>query len=188
MTRLLVGISGSLGVLSMPSYLVAIRSAFPELKVIMTHSATHFISAETLNLIVPEVYTKEFPLVKGQMGHIELARWADLFVILPATAHLLSQVAQGAADTLLTAAVLSYEREVIFFPNMNKAMWANPAVQRNVRTIASWGHRVVPPIEKLAFESASSQLEVHPVMPSVESVISLLKLETEIKEEYVSSR
>ncbi len=179
MTRLLIGISGSLGVLAIPSYLVAIKESFPNTRVIMTRSAAEFIPKETISLLIDEVFCEELPLSTGCRGHVELARWADLFIALPTTAHLLSQVASGSADTLLTATILSYKKEVIFFPNMNSAMWESKAVQRNVLTIREDGHEVVSPKKKPAFESASKKIEEHPVLPEILSVISFLKKKQE---------
>jgi phosphopantothenoylcysteine synthetase/decarboxylase len=181
MTKLLIGTSGSLGILSIPSYLVGLCSQFPNLKIIMTHSATQFIPKETLGLFADGVYLNEFPISNENMGHIELARWAELFIVLPTSANLLSQVAQGAANSLLASTILAYKKKVLFFPNMNSGMWSNKAVQRNVRQIQEDGHKVIPPIEKQAYESASKKIEVHPVMPSLESVISILKLEREVQ-------
>lgn len=175
--NVLIGMSGSLSLLAMPAYLVELRAHFSHLKVIMTHSATQFIPIETLSVFTHGIYTSEFPLSSDQMGHVSLARWADIFIVMPATAHLLSEVAQGSAGSLLTATILAYEKNVIFFPNMNSAMWNNPAVQRNIQTLKQDQHQVIPPLERPAFEYASKEIKVNHTLPSIESILSILKME-----------
>lgn len=180
MTRLLIGMTGTVGILSMPSYLLTLRQHFSEIKLIMSHSATQFIPKDTLGMFVNGVYTHEFPFSNENMIHMELARWAEMFVILPATANVLSKAAYGMADTLLNATILAYEQKIIFFPNMNSAMWRNKALQRSVSLLKEDGQMVVEPLERPAFEYASKTIEVHHVLPSIESVLSILKLEEEL--------
>ncbi|NGX37297.1 MAG: Mersacidin decarboxylase [Chlamydiae bacterium] len=179
-THLLVGISGSLAVLSMPDHLTALKAEFPNLKIIMTHSATQFIPLSTLSMFSESIYASEFPISKDNMSHVELARWADLFIVMPATANVIGEVAGGLAGSLLTATVLTFEKNVIFFPNMNLSMWKKQSVQRNLSVLENDGHRVVPPIEKMGFEYASKEIRPNLMMPSTESVLSILKLELEV--------
>jgi phosphopantothenoylcysteine decarboxylase/phosphopantothenate--cysteine ligase len=68
------------------------------------------------------------------MGHIELAKWADLVLIAPATADLIARLAQGIADDLLTTLVLATDAVVAVAPAMNQAMWRDPATQANLQT------------------------------------------------------
>lgn len=181
MEKLLIGITGSFGIMAMPAYLLELRQQYDQLKIIMTQSATQFISMEAFRMFTDGIYSSEFPLSKDNMMHIELARWADHFIVLPATAHMLAQVAHGMADTLLSATILSYENPMIFFPNMNSAMWKNKAVQNNVKLIREYGHKVINPIEQPAFEYASGKLEMNHTLPSIESVLSILKMKKELQ-------
>lgn len=178
--KLLIGISGSVAILALPQYLMNVAMEFPNLKIIMTHTATQFIPQSSFSMFSKGVYSKEFPLSPENMSHIELARWADLFVVIPATAHLLSEVAHGAAGSLLTATIMAYEKGVIFFPNMNSMMWNKKAVQRNVRILEEDGHRIIPPIERMGFEYAAKEVRNGLSLPSVESVLSILQLEVEM--------
>ncbi len=178
--NLLIGISGSMSVLSLPPYLSALRAEFSSIKIIMTRSATEFIPSSSFSMFSDGIYTNEFPVSEKNLTHVELARWADIFFILPATAHLLFQVANGAADNLLSATIMAYKGEVILFPNMNKAMWDKAAVQRNVRQIEADGGRVVSPIEQMGFEYASREIRPNLLIPSVDSVLSLIKTELEV--------
>lgn len=181
MGNLLVGITGSFGIMAMPTYLLELRQHYDQLKIIMTQSATQFIPMESLRLFTDGIYTSEFPLSKDHMIHIELARWAELFIVLPATAHVLAQTAHGIADTLLSTTILAYENPIIYFPNMNSSMWKNKVVQNNVRLIREQGHKVIDPVEQLSFEYASRELEMNHTLPSIESVLSILKLKEELQ-------
>lgn len=179
--NLLVGISGSIATLSTPEYLNVLREEFPNMKLIMTRSASQFIPQSSLSMFAKGTYSSEFPLQEGKPNHVELARWADLFIVLPSTAHLLAQVAHGMADTLLSATILSFDDQVIFFPNMNKSMWIKPSTQRNVSLVEEDGHRVVQPLEREAFEYASKEKRPNLLLPSSESVLSILKLKCEVE-------
>lgn len=79
------------------------------------------------------------------MGHIELARWADEIIIAPATAQCLARLAQGFADDLLTTLCLATTAPITLAPAMNQQMWANAAVQANVRLLQQRGIRVLDP-------------------------------------------
>ncbi len=186
MTRLLIGVTGSFWVLQLPTFLLTLREHFSEIKMIMTHSATQFIPKKSLEVFCDGIYTSEFPLSKSNMIHIDLARWTQLMAVIPASAHVLSQAANGLADTLLSTTILSYKKKIIFFPNMNSAMWKNKALGRNVARLEEDGHLVIHPLEKPAFEYASKQIEINHVMPSIESILSILKLQEEIGDPVLS--
>ena len=79
------------------------------------------------------------PAAEAAMGHIELAKWADLVLIAPATADLMARMAQGMADDLLTTPVLATDATVAVAPAMNQAMWRDPATQANLDLLKSRG-------------------------------------------------
>ena len=79
------------------------------------------------------------------MGHIELARWADVVVVAPATAHFLGTLAAGLADDLLSTICLATTAPIVLAPAMNQAMWANAAVQANRAVLESRGVRFIGP-------------------------------------------
>jgi phosphopantothenoylcysteine decarboxylase/phosphopantothenate--cysteine ligase len=81
------------------------------------------------------------------MGHIELARWADLVLVAPATAHCLGSLAAGLASDLLTTLCLATEAQIMLAPAMNQAMWSNPAVQENRELLERRGVRFLGPAE-----------------------------------------
>src|SRR5690606_15984728 len=82
------------------------------------------------------------PAAEAAMGHIELARWADLVLIAPATADLMARLATGRGDDLLTTLVLATDASIALAPAMNQAMWRDPATQANLETLLQRGFRV----------------------------------------------
>jgi len=79
--------------------------------------------------------------------HVDLARWADVVAVVPATADIMGKTAGGLADDLLSTLLLATTARVLWAPAMNKAMWAHPAVQANVAALKGFGHLVVEPAE-----------------------------------------
>ena len=147
--NLLVGICGSVHALDLHHYLYRFRESFAHhIKVIMTAQATRFINPEILELYTDEkifvdVWDRS-PAV-NKAAHIQLTRWADLFVVVPATANTLSKAALGVADDLLSTAIVSFTKPIVFVPVMNGAMWSNKALQRNIATLKEDGHYIVSP-------------------------------------------
>ena len=115
--------------------------------VVMTRDARRFVGAATFAALSGRpVATRGFePGVRPLGAHIELAARAECLVVAPSTADLLARAAHGLADDLLTTLLLCAECPVIHAPAMNAAMWAKPAVQRNVARVAEDGATIVPP-------------------------------------------
>jgi phosphopantothenoylcysteine decarboxylase/phosphopantothenate--cysteine ligase len=87
------------------------------------------------------------PAAEAAMGHIELARWADLIVVAPATANLMSQIASGKANDLLSTLLLASEAKKLIAPAMNTKMWLNKATQENLKSIEQAGITIFGPAE-----------------------------------------
>ena len=176
MDRLLVGVSGSVAVLNLPSYLATLRADLAgEVRVIMTRQAALMLPPPTIALVCDEVFLDQEPTVQRRPGHMELARWAEMFVILPATANVIGQAANGLGATLLTTTILAHSKPVVFFPNVNQDMWHKPAVQRNVETLRNDGHVVAEPRVATAYEVDSGEVRESLVMPEPTEVIELLR-------------
>jgi phosphopantothenoylcysteine synthetase/decarboxylase len=108
MDRLLVGVSGSVAVLNLPSYLATLRAELArEVRVIMTAAAASMLPPSTVALVCDAVFLDQEPTVEKRPGHIELARWCEMFVVLPATANVIGQTANGLASNLLTTTILA---------------------------------------------------------------------------------
>jgi phosphopantothenoylcysteine decarboxylase/phosphopantothenate--cysteine ligase len=114
---------------------------------ILTHAAQEFVTPLSVGALSAErVFTDLFdPTTEFDVGHIKLAREADLIVVAPATADLLAKMAGGHADDLASAVLLATDRPVLVAPAMNPRMWAHPATRRNLARLAGDGVAVVGP-------------------------------------------
>ena len=114
---------------------------------VLTRNALKFVGAATFAALTGRpVAARSFDPSSHPLGaHIELAARADCVVVAPASADFLAKAAHGSADDLLTTLLLCAECPVVLAPAMNAAMWAKPAVQRNVAQVAADGARIVPP-------------------------------------------
>jgi phosphopantothenoylcysteine decarboxylase/phosphopantothenate--cysteine ligase len=113
----------------------------------MTESATEFVGPVTFQALSGrEVFTNMWDKQRGDtMAHISLTRWADVFVVAPATANFLAKLANGIADDLLSTLAAARECPLLVAPAMNKQMWANPANQRNMIQLKADGVTVLGP-------------------------------------------
>jgi phosphopantothenoylcysteine decarboxylase/phosphopantothenate--cysteine ligase len=136
--RITLCVTGSVAAYKAVLLLRALKQEGAEVEVVLTHSATKFVGAATFaGLTGRAVHTSMFE--GGATGelHVELSRKSDLIVIAPATADVLSRLAQGRADDLLTATALCAHCPVLVAPAMHPRMWAHPATQRNVQTLVA---------------------------------------------------
>jgi len=144
--RVLLGICGGIAAYKAAELTRRLKEAGAEVRVIITRGGQEFITPLTLqalsgNPVHTELLDEEAEL---GMGHIELAKWADLLLIAPATANIIAQIATGKADDLLSTVVLATEATVAIAPAMNQAMWNNSSTQQNIDTLAKrnlliWG-------------------------------------------------
>ena len=146
-TKIVLAITG--GIAAYKAALLArllVKEGF-EVRVIMTQGAQQFITPLTLQALTGnEVHTELLDThAELGMGHIELAKWADLVLIAPASANTLARLAMGMADDLLATVCLATTAPVMVAPAMNQQMWAHPAVQLNVQTLSDMGYEMVEP-------------------------------------------
>ena len=128
MDRLLVGVSGSVAVLNLPSYLATLRAELAsEVRVIMTRQAARMLPPSTVALICDEVFLDQEPTTVRRPGHIELARWEEMFVILPATANVIGQAANGLGSSLLTTTILASQYRSSFVPMFTPKCGTRPS-------------------------------------------------------------
>lgn len=116
-------------------------------RVMMTDGACQFITPLTLQALTGnEVHTKLLDeSAERGMGHIELAKWADLVVIAPASANTIGKLANGLADNLVTTVIVATTAPVWVYPAMNQAMWGNAILQDNLKKLAQFGFKVANP-------------------------------------------
>ncbi len=149
--RILLGIGGGIAAYKSAELVRRLREQGADVRVVMTPAAQAFMTPLTLQALSGHPVQLDLldPAAEAAMGHIELARWADLVLIAPATADLLARLAQGSASDLLTALVLACEAPVALAPAMNQAMWRNPATRANVATLAQRGLQLFGPASGL---------------------------------------
>jgi len=132
--KVLLGITG--GIAAYKSALLArgLMAAGAEVRVVMTAGAQAFVQPLTFQALTGHpVHTDLLDeTAEAAMGHIELARWADLVLIAPASANTLARLAQGMADDLLSTLCLATSAQLVVAPAMNRLMWAHPATQDNM--------------------------------------------------------
>lgn len=145
--RILLGIGGGIAAYKSAELVRRLRDQGAEVRVVMTRAAREFITPLTLQALSGHPVHHDIldPAAEAAMGHIELARWADLILIAPATADLLARLAQGSADDLLTTLVLASDAPLALAPAMNQAMWRDPATQANAERLAARGARLFGP-------------------------------------------
>jgi phosphopantothenoylcysteine decarboxylase/phosphopantothenate--cysteine ligase len=135
--RILLGVTGGIAAYKSPDLVRRLRDRGAEVQVVMTKAAGEFITPMTFQAVSGRPVRTHLwdPAAEAAMGHIELARWADLVVIAPATAGFLARLATGQADDLLATLCLATEAPIAVVPAMNRVMWAHPATQANVATL-----------------------------------------------------
>ncbi len=139
MANILIGISGGIAIFKV-AQLVSNLSKKHQVKVIMTEKALKFMSTEIFEALTKnKVYTDVFePYIEDQeytIAHIELAKWADVFVLAPATANLIGKMANGIADDMLSTCLLASRSPILLCPAMNTYMLNNPATQENLQKL-----------------------------------------------------
>jgi phosphopantothenoylcysteine decarboxylase/phosphopantothenate--cysteine ligase len=147
--RILLGVSGGIAAYKSPDLVRRLVERGAEVQVVMSRGARRFIAPLTLQAVSgnPVRTTLWDNAAEAAMGHIELARWAELVVIAPATAHLIAQLAHGEADDLLPTLCLATEAPIAIAPAMNRVMWGSAATRENVRVLRERGVRVWGPAE-----------------------------------------
>ncbi len=145
--RVLLGVSGGIAAYKSPDLVRRLRERGHEVRVVMTRAARDFITPLSLQAVSGQaVHTTLLDeQAEAAMGHIELARWADVIVIAPASADIIARLAHGLADDLLSTLCLATDAPIVLAPAMNRRMWAAVATQANVKTLQTRGVRLLGP-------------------------------------------
>lgn len=144
--NILLGVSGGIAAYKVLDLCSKLKKRDVNLKIIMTKSATEFISPlsfETMGRCL--VYTDLFEGHHEIVHHIELVKWADLMLIAPASANTIAKMANGVADNFLTSSYLACDKDVIIAPAMNTNMLKAKATQRNLKTLEDDGVKIIKP-------------------------------------------
>ena len=147
--HILLGVTAGIAAYKTPALVRLLKKEGAEVRVIMTTDAREFVAPLTLSVLsenpVYWTFTDEDALDQGLWNnHVHLGRWADLFLIAPATANTLSKMANGACDNLLLAAYLSAECDVYFAPAMDLDMHEHPATQTSFKRLKEFGNIMIP--------------------------------------------
>lgn len=145
--RILLGIGGGIAVYRVAELARMLVKQGATVRCVMTPAACRFVTPLTFEALTGEkVYTELFDLTaEREMGHIRLARWADVLVIAPATADLIAKIANGISDHLLTTMLQVREGPVLLAPAMNTSMWQSPANARNLELLRGQGMHIIGP-------------------------------------------
>lgn len=147
--RIVLGVTGGIAAYKSAELTRRLREAGAEVRVVMTGGAVRFITPLTLQALSGKPVHRHL-LDEGAengMGHIELARWADVIVVAPASANFMARLAHGMADDLLAAVCLASRAPLVLAPAMNQVMWGQAATQANVRLLAERGVRLLGPAQ-----------------------------------------
>jgi phosphopantothenoylcysteine decarboxylase/phosphopantothenate--cysteine ligase len=143
--KILLGISGGIAAYKCASLVRLLMKQGAEVKVVLTASATNFITPQTLSVLSKnEVILDFFDANYNWNNHVKLAEWADVFLIAPLTANTLAKMASGLCDNVLMATYLSAKSKCIVAPAMDLDMYLHPTVKKNLQTLISNGNLIIP--------------------------------------------
>ncbi|ELY5144846.1 bifunctional phosphopantothenoylcysteine decarboxylase/phosphopantothenate--cysteine ligase CoaBC [Vibrio vulnificus] len=145
--KILLGISGGIAAYKCADLTRRLKERGAEVQVVMTKAAKEFITPLTMQAVSGRPISDSLldPAAEASMGHIELAKWADLILLAPATADLIARMAAGMGNDLLTTLVLATDAPVAVSPAMNQQMYRNVATQENIATLSRRGMEIWGP-------------------------------------------
>lgn len=145
--RIILGVGGGIAAYKSAELVRKLKAQGADVRVVMTKAGQEFITPLTMQALSGNSVCTDLldPHAEAAMGHIELARWADLILVAPATADFMAKVAQGAADDLLTTLILASDAKLVLAPAMNQAMWRDLATQDNVSLLTKRGVLLLGP-------------------------------------------
>src|SRR5258708_2347026 len=146
-TRVLLGATGGTAAYKSPDLVGRLMERGADVQVVMTAAAQRFVSPMTFQAVSGRTTRSDLwdSAAEAAMGHIELARWAQVVLIAPASADCIARLAAGRADDLLCTVCIATEAPIMLAPAMNRVMWANKATQANVATLVGRGIRILGP-------------------------------------------
>jgi phosphopantothenoylcysteine decarboxylase/phosphopantothenate--cysteine ligase len=145
--QILLGITGGIAAYKSAELTRLLKGAGADVRIVMTAAATEFITPLTLQALSGHPVHQHLldPEAEAGMGHIELAKWADLILIAPASADFIARFSAGMGDDLLTTLCLAIDAPICLAPAMNQAMWRDPRTQHNIQQLSHQGVKVFGP-------------------------------------------
>jgi phosphopantothenoylcysteine decarboxylase/phosphopantothenate--cysteine ligase len=145
--RILLGVTGGIAAYKSADLVRRLIEQGAQVQVVMTAAAREFVTPTTFQALSGRTVRTDLwdAQAEAAMGHIELARWAELVLVAPASADFLARLAHGLADDLLSTLCLATEAPIAVAPAMNQLMWRNPATRANVELLTARGIRLIGP-------------------------------------------
>jgi phosphopantothenoylcysteine decarboxylase/phosphopantothenate--cysteine ligase len=172
--NIIIGITGGIAAYKACDLVSYFKKEGANVDVIMTKNACEFITPLTLetlsgNKVITDMFERPDYI---DVKHISLARKADLFLIVPATANIIGKVANGIADDMLSTTIMATKAPVIFAPAMNNGMYENPIVQNNLEKLRSYGYKIIEP----SIGHLACGYEAKGKLPKSEEIIDYVKV------------
>jgi phosphopantothenoylcysteine decarboxylase/phosphopantothenate--cysteine ligase len=149
--NILIGITGSIAAIKSLDIIITLKKQGHNIKCIVTKSGEQFIDLKIFPIPAKDVFlsqhenTKYLSKENAHMEHINLAKWADIVLIAPASANIIGKIAYGIADDNLSSTCLATEARIIVAPAMNKVMWSKKTTQENLKKITDIGVTILGP-------------------------------------------
>lgn len=175
--KILIGITGSVSAYKMYTVIRLLKQSKVEIRVIITPAAKNFISPTLLTTFSENKVYCDFVENDQWQNHALLGRWANLFLIAPASCNTIAKMANGINDNFLLATYLSCNSQVLVIPAMDEDMWLHPSTQHNIKVLQNYGNQILEPNEGLL----ASGLTGKGRLPEPDEIV------TYIKENYLRS-
>lgn len=172
--RLILGVTGSIAAYKAVSLLRTLKSQGAQVSVVMTNSATKFVTPLTFEVLSGESVTTDLFSSREEMKHLTLPDTADAVIVAPATANFLAKAAVGLADDVLSTMLLTARCPLVVAPAMDGGMWGHPTVVEHVKTLRARGVTVLDPEEGPLASGLVAQGRLAEELNIVEAVYALL--------------
>jgi len=183
--NVLLGVTGGVAAYKAVDLASKLTAAGASINTVMTENACRLVSPKSFEAVTRSaVFTTMWSTAERyQISHIDLADWADIVVVAPATANIIAKAANGICDDLLSTILcacwpLMQSGAALLAPAMNNNMWSNPAVQKNVKTVEKMGYQLIGPVEgRLACgaEGIGRMSEPQDILKAIEKIASKTK-------------
>ena len=178
--NVLLGVSGGIAAYKAVDLAGKLTAGGATVKTVMTENACRLVAPKSFEAVTASaVYTSLWEDAENQISHISLVDWADIVVVAPATANIIGKIANGICDDLLsTTLCVCWAGPTLLAPAMNSNMWANPAVQRNIKTVKTMGLKLIgPETGRLACgtEGPGRMSQPEDILAAVEKMASQIK-------------
>ncbi len=141
--KILIGVTGSIAAYKIILLTRLLVKEGAEVKIILTKAATDFVSPLVLSTLSKNVVLQELSSNSEWANHVQLGRWADVFLIAPLSCNTLAKLANGICDNLLMATYLSATCPIVLAPAMDEDMWKHPSTKKNLEVVKTYGNSII---------------------------------------------